>query len=515
MIQYLLYVASKKQISEVEKALAHIQAKKLDSHSGITKTYVLKHKFLKNISLQIDLLDDVRGITPHLKRCHVDLLVYDERQSEGLPAIQAIKQIRDDIAEFSNLWGPDFLFPTSRMAVILAKGGNESRHAFKLGRLGVRDVLSKPASTGQVIIWLQRIVTKELSIVSRSGIALSGGGIEGLLFQLGVLNALEKSMVDGKSIYDCEVFTGISSGSIAASIVAGGIPTQEVILSLVGKSQVIPHFSLIKLFDIASVDIGKRLAKNLVSWAGLSPELWRKKILHSIPSGFFKGQYLLEFFKGVFEIYGKKDSFSDLKKKLFIGVTDQDSYRHHTFGKDPENDPSISEAIRASSSIPSFFTPVELGGKFYIDGQITKTCNLSDVVNENCKLCFIIDPFKPYGEMKPGENNKKGGYHSIVQTLKALVASRFEQSLAHIGERYPEVDFLVFQPDEECAKLMQGSPMKTRIRSQVIETAYKTTIRKLRDRHMVYQSVLSKYGFKLRSQSELSKIEYQLWEKTT
>jgi hypothetical protein len=109
--------------------------------------------------------------------------------------------------------------------------------------------------------------------------------------------------------------------------------------------------------------------------------------------------------------------------------------------------------------------------------------------------------------MIPGSVDKKGGYYALVQTIKALVYTRFHSVLSHLTERYPDTDFIVFQPDEEVAQLMAGSPMRYRIRTQVIHMAYKQTIRQLRERHKVYTAKLLKYGMHLASLEKIKDIE--------
>ena len=129
------------------------------------------------------------------------------------------------------------------------------------------------------------------------------------------------------------------------------------------------------------------------------------------------------------------------------------------------------------------------------------------MVDEGARLVFIIDPLKPFKSTTAGIADQRGGFYSIVQMIKALVSTRFEASLKAISERYPDVDFLVFQPDEECAKLMSGSPLRTRFRVEIIESAFCGTLRKLRERHHVYDAKMNRYGFQLHSEEKLREIE--------
>ena len=54
---------------------------------------------------------------------------------------------------------------------------------------------------------------------------------------------------------------------------------------------------------------------------------------------------------------------------------------------------------------------------------------------------------------------------------------------------------------------MAGSPMRYRIRTQIIHMAYRQTIRQLRERHKVYSEKLRKYGMKLATIDQIKDIE--------
>jgi predicted acylesterase/phospholipase RssA len=464
----------------------------------------MSHQVLQGVKLEVTLVSNMDAITPHLRRHPVDLLLYDERL--GLEAQEALRKISRDVAAFASLWGPDFLFPMSRVVCILSHDDNEARRAFELGRFNIRDVCVSPRNTAQILRWLVRILAHDMIRNDQVGMALSGGGLEGFLYQIGALHALNKA-ISGRTVASINSFSGISSGSICAALLAGEVPTSEVIRALYGKSDVLEPMVGSLLFDVAGTEITKRIMKASVSWAGSDPSKWARKILQAVPTGFFKGEALKNYIRRAIEAYGQNDSFDGLKSELFIGATDQDSFEHVTFGKPPWVDVSISDALRASCALPPFFTPTQINGRHFIDGQVTKTCNLELLVERHCRLIFIIDPMKPLATTVPGSVDKHGGVYAVLQTVKALVHTRFHQTLMHMTERYPDVDFMVFQPDEECAHLMAGSPMRYRVRTQIVSAAFRHTLRQLRERHPIYSAKLGRFGFNLASTDRLLNLE--------
>jgi len=508
MRQHILYISSAKQIQLAEIALGRLQAQRLSDEKHIASRYQVEHWLLGDMTVDISLITNVDGITPHLRHNPVDLLIYDERGDDSAEAIATITKIRRDVQALADNWGPDFLFPMSRVVVILDQEDKEAHRVFSLGQLDVRDVCISPKSTAHLLKWIRNVLWQGIKRDDKIGMVLSGGGVEGFLYQMGVLHALEQALGTGrKALSDVDVVSGISSGAIAGAMFASALPVGEVIKALYRRSKILPPFTSSVLFDIAGIDITRRIVKQSIAWAGLSPRRWIDKTLKSVPTGFFKGDSLEQFFRTAMLSVGENDSFSNLKSELLIGATDQDTFEHVIFGDEPWKDVKISEAMRASCALPPVFLPKQIKGRWFIDGQVTKTCNIELAIEKGCRLIVIINPLKPQGSNNPGTTDKEGGLYGIIQTVKALVSTRFAGVLKHVAQRHPDVDFVVFEPEEECAQLMAGSPMRYRIRTKVIEQAYRETLRKLRDRHHVYSSKFAKYGLELCSVERLKELD--------
>lgn len=505
MIHHLLYVASQAQIELTKKALDRLKAVHLQNPREVTETFRLEHPILESLILNVTLVSDLDAITPHLRRNAIDLLIYDER-SGGLEARTALAKISNDVRALSEMWGPDFIFPMSRVVTILEQEQADAHRVFELGRVHVRDVCVAPKSTAHLLRWLSRVLTRGIVRSKRVGMGLSGGGLEGFLYQVGVLHALSRC-ITGRNIRTVDVYSGISSGSICATLMAGEVPTDEILRAMQGRSDVLPPLDGSLLYDLDSVRILKRIVRQSIAWAGVDPNKWATKLMQSIPTGLFKGDALRSYFKNAIEAYGRDDSFEQIGPELYIGATDQDSYEHISFGKGAWAQVPVSEALRASCALPPFFTPTQIAGRYFIDGQVTRTVNLELLVERGCRLVIIIDPFKPLATQIPGSVDKRGGVYSMIQTVKALVHTRFQSTLTHMTERYPDVDFIVFQPDEECAHMMAGSPMRYRMRTQIVNLAYSHTLRQLRERHAIYEAKLSRFGFNLMSPQELMELE--------
>jgi predicted acylesterase/phospholipase RssA len=510
MHQHLLYVLAPENLAGIQAAMKRLHAKEVDGPS-ITLNYQIKHRLLENLVLNVSLLTDCDGVTPYLRQHPVDLLIYDERGQSATDAVTAVKRIREDVRSLAQLWGPDFHFPVSRIVVVLQKTHDVDNRVFALGRLNVRDIIIEPRNTALMMRWIKNVLYHGIVRENKVGIALSGGAIEGLLYQIGVLFALNQALTK-RSIYQADVISGVSSGSIAGSIIAAQVPIREVIRALYDKPAQVPPLKFATMFDLAGTSMLRRIAKVSLNIHRLKPTQWLASALRSVPTGFFKGDNLERYFATILKEHGVGDQFDQLPMRFYVGVTDQDTFDHVTFGKPPLDQVAVSATVRASSALPPLFTPKSLDGRMYIDGQVTRSCNLESVVEDHARLVIVVDPFKPFRSNTVGSSDMQGGFYGVVQMLKALVSTRFEASLKAVSERYPDIDFLIFQPDEECARLMAGSPLRARLRTEIIEHAYKGTMRQLRERHNVYAAKLARYDFELRSTDELRDLEMRYHE---
>ncbi len=506
MRQHILYVMTPSRHQDICGALDRIKATRLPEEGPLLVTYELDHRLLKGVSLRVSLLSQLDGVSPVLRQFPIDLLIYDERGTDGIEAREAVQHIAHDVEQLAQLWGPDFQFPLSRIVAILNDTPDSDARIFGLGRMNVRDVLVSPKNTALVLRWLREVLYAGILRENKVGLALSGGAIEGLLYQAGCTLALKHAFT-GRSIYSADVISGISSGSIVGSFIAQQIEVEDLIRGVLDMPSRYPPFKLSTIFDLAGVDIMKRLFSTSLRMRKLRPKQWIESTLETIPTGFFKGEKLEAYFQNLFHEHGYGDQFDQLKTRLFVGVTDQDNFDHITCGQAPHDKMPISSAVRASCALPPLFTPKSIEDRLYIDGQVTRSCNLESVVDEGARLVFVIDPMKPYRSTIAGTSDIKGGYYGMLQMIKALVSSRFETSLRAVSEKYPDVDFIVFQPDEECARMMSGSPLRARLRTEVIEVSYQSTLRRLRERHKVYSSKAGRYGFILKSVEELRKLE--------
>ncbi|MDW7668346.1 MAG: patatin-like phospholipase family protein [Bacillota bacterium] len=150
------------------------------------------------------------------------------------------------------------------------------------------------------------------------GIALGGGGTRGFA-HLGVLKALEEKGIK------IDVVSGTSAGAIVGSLIAAG-KTPEKAFELMKENE---------LTDFAKI---KLPVNGFMSLENMGEKL--KKML----SG---------------------EDFNDLKLPFYTAVTNI-----LTGEVEYISEGNVVKAVKASSSIPIIFSPVEINGQLYVDGGL-------------------------------------------------------------------------------------------------------------------------------------------------
>lgn len=332
-------------------------------------------------------------------------------------------------------------------------------------------------------------------------LCLSGGGIEGLIYELGVLRALDEFLVNRK-IPDFDIFCGISAGAILAAFLANGVPVAEMIAGFRDGTDTIDAVGRSILFQPNTGELVARLAdlargflrrafgrpeparagSEAAEGRGASPARFDaiETLMRIVPGGFFSGHRLRWYLEEQLTRAGRTNCFRQLRKELYIGATDQDSGRPVVFGEAGYRDVPISHAVRASSALVPYYPPEPILGRYMVDGAFTRTTNFSVAIRHGARLVTIVNPFVPLLGARPGAVDREGGAFAALQGVKALVHSRFEQAFLHIDEMYPDVDFQVFLPEGEELEQLTGTLMKFFYRVEIADLAYEHTTARLR-----------------------------------
>jgi len=316
-------------------------------------------------------------------------------------------------------------------------------------------------------------------------LCLAGGGLDGYMYSLGVCVGLERCLIDFQ-MQDCDIFCGVSSGAILASCFAGGVYTSELLQQAYKTHPKIEPLSLRTIFDFALMNTLK--------------DLLRKKV----PTAFFKGQKLKQFFARQISTFGLEDNLEAIKKDVYIFATDQDTGETVVFGQDPwKKGIKISQAIRASTALPPFYLSEEINGHWFTDGQLATNIEFDLPIHEKSSLVFVIDPIVAFSTTKSGGVKSRGGYFTTLQAIKSLVHSRSQAALHHARDKHPDVDFIKMQPTHEIMDMMSGNPMRIPVQTRLIEMSAQATCEQILSQYDFFQHKFAKHGVLLKSPNEI------------
>jgi predicted acylesterase/phospholipase RssA len=403
---------------------------------------------------------------------------------------------------------PGFHFSSRRVLVVIPYGAETSDRTFVLGMANVRRVIVEPRSSVELFHFGTHQLAEFRVARTKTSLCLSGGGMEGYLYALGVAWALEDFFVE-KNINDFDIFCGVSSGSIMALSYAAGITTQNLVDQVQRKKGILDHLTPGVLFDFASGEMVKRMLDLIKSVSTFQVSEILLKLQKVVPVGFFRGERLKEFVEEQLSRVGADDKLSSLKKELYVSVTDQDTGEHVVFGEEPWRDMKASQAVRASTALPPFYLPENVKGHWFTDGQLTSSSDFLTAIRKGARLVVLIDPMVPYTSQEPGSVLKHGGYFTAIQAIKSLVHTRAESFMRHAMDVHPDVDFVVFRPTDEVMAAMAGSPMKFRIRSELMELGRRVTLRQLVENYDLLSRRFAKHGMKCNSADHMQRLLLQ------
>lgn len=387
-----------------------------------------------------------------------------------------------------------------RNILVILSDDNKSNYSFEAGKLKIGGILVEPFKTGGLL----KAILPYLKSFGGGKIALclAGGGVEGLIYELGVLMALDRVMKNRK-VRDFDIFCGISAGAFISAFLANGVGSEEIVKGL--------HRGTGKIDKI------NRLTIFYPNWNEIIPRIFRvvgytfnKKnidietlVWGLVPSGAMNNEYLRVYLEKQLTKPGMTNNFNQLKKELYIGVTEQDTSNHVVFGETGAKDIPISDAVVASSALVPFYRPKQIKDKWFIDGAFTRTANVSVAARHGARLIIVVNPWVPFKSREPGVAMRLGGAFTTLQAIKTLVSARFFHDYENVDELFPDSAIHLFYPEGDELTEMKGTLMKFFYRMKLVDIAYRRTIQKIRDRYELIVRDFKKFGIELEDLSTL------------
>ncbi len=206
---------------------------------------------------------------------------------------------------------------------------------------------------------------------SKIGLALSGGGTR-CLTQIGVLQVIDSLQIP------IDIISGTSMGAIIGGLYSCGYSGKEI-------EKIVSQLDWNKLFteSISRQNYYGR-KKRWKNFTRLSLDL-TDNFFPVFPNGILKGSHITnKMFELTFPAHDIRD-FNNLPIPFFCKATSL--YRHNSVILDKGY---LHLALRASMSIPSFFSPMEIDSLTLLDGGILDNFPTKDLVKKNANTIIGV-----------------------------------------------------------------------------------------------------------------------------
>jgi predicted acylesterase/phospholipase RssA len=345
-------------------------------------------------------------------------------------------------------------------------------------------------------------------------LALAGGGPLGAVYEIGALAAIGEA-IEGLDLNSADIYVGISAGGILAAGLANGISPHDMCRLFVESDAADTNeheFKPETLLRPAWEEFGIRATAFPILLAGglfhyvrhrgrTSATSSLERLKGALPTGIFSGEGIHEFMRQTFSMQARTNDFRELKRKLVIVATDLDSGEPVRFGQPGFDAVPISKAAQASAAVPGLFPPVEIGGRYYVDGALRKTLHASIALDEEVDLLLCLNPIVPYNarlQHAPGKLAQGGLLTVLSQSLRAIIHSRVETGMANYVVNYPGTSILLVEPSQEDADMFFTNLFSYNSRRRMCENAYQNTRMMLWQRRNEIAPLLERHGLRLK-----------------
>jgi predicted acylesterase/phospholipase RssA len=346
------------------------------------------------------------------------------------------------------------------------------------------------------------------------GLALAGGAPGGAIYEIGAMHALDEA-IEGLDLNRCSAYVGVSAGAFLAACLANGLPTAKQCRAIVkrepGEHPFVPEI----FFKPAVGELTRRIAKAPGLFFGALRDFVtrrEKRLLEaltvlgqSLPVAVFDNEPVRDYVHRIFSIKGRTDDFNQLDRKLTVVTTDLESGQAQRFGHSGWMHTPISQAVQASTALPGLYPPVEINGRYYVDGILLKTMHASVALEAGAELVFCINPLVPVDTRKAVQENRfpigeviRHGLPSVLsQSVRTMIHSRMNLGLRAYDTHFPEADVILIEPPREDHEQFFSNIFSFAARRSGCKHAYEATRKSLLRRKDELAPVLERHGLRL------------------
>jgi NTE family protein len=347
-------------------------------------------------------------------------------------------------------------------------------------------------------------------------LALAGGGLEGAIYEIGALRALDEAC-DGLDLNQLFLYVGVSAGAFIAACLANDLTTAQMCRAIVshepGEHPFVPETfltpavrqwwrggsALPRLFIEAIAEYVRRPAE-------LSLLESMTRLGRALPVAVFDNEPIRTYLEKIYNLKSRTDDFRQLGKRLVIVAADLDSGQAVRFGEPGMDHVPISRAVQASTALPGLYPPVEINGRHIVDGVLLKTLHASVALEAGATMVLCINPIVSVdtahavesGLMKRGNLVDRGLPTVLSQTLRTIIHSRLDVGMASYKTKYEGAEVVLLEPEHDDYLMFFTNIFGFSERRAVCEHAYRSTRRHLLKHYSTLAEAFGRHGVTLR-----------------
>ncbi len=330
---------------------------------------------------------------------------------------------------------------------------------------------------------------------SRRALVLSGGGITGYLYEIGVLAALEQALPHGTLAQHFDLFVGTSAGAVAAALLANGARAVEIFRVLREDLDSPFNFRPEDVFGTADGGALRLLGQFLWPLAGAVARAVRQPSRSTLatvladfqehhPPGFYSTEPLERTLCERFTALGYPHRFGELSRSaLYVTGVDIDTGERLVFGEGELADAHVCRVVAASCAIPIFFRPIRIGERDVMDGAVAEATPIDIAVERGARHVIYINPLVPLCNDRTKLCLPLDGGHCArladkgvgwigEQALRVLLAAKLRDTLASLRSRHPDLVIDTIQPGQDELPMFMHHMMSFAARRELLDYGY-------------------------------------------
>ncbi len=310
----------------------------------------------------------------------------------------------------------------------------------------------------------------------RIGLVLGAGGVLGAAWMTGALPSLQQRL--GCAINDVDVMVGTSAGSVVAAALRCRSGIDEMIAYQRGEAiSVLPDaiLPLPRSGPLPPLPQWRVGSLPLVRAAVLTPHRVHPAVAASawLPRG--RGQHaeVRALIHALHQRARQDAAAADwplhwVDGQTWIVAVDYHSGQRVVFGREDGPSAPLPDAVVASCSIPGWYEPAVIDGRWYVDGGVRSPTSLGVMAAADVDEVYVLAPMASIVTDRPARPHER-----LERRLRRLVTRALLREAHALSSRGVRVT--VITPGPQDLAVMGINVMDPRRRRAVLETSLRTS----------------------------------------